>query len=114
MIVNKSSPYTNFNPANYIWEPKFYDIFANGDGQYLYPCEDGKPCTSIRLSNIRDGLEDWELFIKLKQSNGANDVDDGIQLIEEMVRGARDWENIGKRKLEMIRLEIAKKILQQD
>ena len=114
LIVNQSSPYTDFDPANYIWEPKFYDIFANGDGQYLYPCEDGKPCTSIRLSNIRDGLEDWELFAKLRQSNVVENVDGGIQLIEEMVRSARDWEDIGKRKLEIIRLEIAKMILQNN
>ena len=112
--MNQSSPYTDFDPANYIWEPKFYDIFANGDGQYLYPCEDGKPCTSIRLSNIRDGLEDWELFAKLRQSNVVENVDGGIQLIEEMVRSARDWEDIGKRKLEIIRLEIAKMILQNN
>ena len=49
LIVNKSSPYTSFPVSNYVWEPKYYDIFANGDGLYLYPCEDGKPCSSIRL-----------------------------------------------------------------
>ena len=44
----------------------------------------------------------------------VENVDGGIQLIEEMVRSARDWEDIGKRKLEIIRLEIAKMILQKN
>ena len=100
--VNNSSPFTDFPPANYIWEPKFYDIFANGDGNYLYPCESG-PCPSIRLSNIRDGLEDWELFSRLSPEVGT-------PLITKMVRGPRDWENIGHRGLELIRKEAANEI----
>ena len=119
LIVNKSSPYTSFPVSNYIWEPKYYDIFANGDGQYLYPCEGGKPCSSIRLSNIRDGLEDWELFSQLKKKShhtsslvkSNDDVEYGIGLIEEIVRGARDWENVGNRKLEIIRENIAKRLM---
>ena len=117
--MNKSSPYTSFPVSNYIWEPKYYDIFANGDGQYLYPCEGGKPCSSIRLSNIRDGLEDWELFSQLKKKShhtsslvkSNDDVEYGIGLIEEIVRGARDWENVGNRKLEIIRENIAKRLM---
>eukprot|EP00928_Gymnodinium_smaydae_P028478 TRINITY_DN21709_c0_g1_i1.p1 TRINITY_DN21709_c0_g1~~TRINITY_DN21709_c0_g1_i1.p1 ORF type:complete len:613 (-),score=49.12 TRINITY_DN21709_c0_g1_i1:124-1962(-) len=75
--------FTDFPPANYIWQPEYYDIFANGDGQYLYPCEHG-PCSTIRLSAIRDGLEDWELFLAL----GANH---SIPLLRRLVRSATDW-----------------------
>jgi hypothetical protein len=32
----------------------------NGDGYLLYPGEDGKPCSSIRLEALREGLEDYE------------------------------------------------------
>ena len=32
-----------------------------------------------------------------------DDVEYGIGLIEEIVRGARDWENVGNRKLEIIK-----------
>lgn len=42
----------------------------NGDGVLLYPGEDG-PIGSIRLENIRDGLEDVELLYAYKQRFGA-------------------------------------------
>jgi hypothetical protein len=29
---------------------------ANGDGNLIYPCAEG-PCSTIRLKNIRDGIE---------------------------------------------------------
>lgn len=35
------------------------DKFINGEGYLLYPGTDG-PLSSIRLENIRDGIEDWE------------------------------------------------------
>lgn len=75
--------YTDFPPANFIWEPKYNDIFANGDGQYLYPCEGG-PCATTRLSAIRDGLEDWELFAALGGAKAA-------PLLRRLVRNASDW-----------------------
>lgn len=28
------------------------------DGSFIYPCQAG-PCGSIRLKNLRDGIEDW-------------------------------------------------------
>ena len=72
------------------------------------------------MSNIRDGLEDWELFSQLKKKShhtssslvkSNDDVEYGIGLIEEIVRGARDWENVGNRKLEIIRENIAKRLM---
>ena len=55
---------TNFDPANYIWYPRT-DIFANGDGNFVYPRENG-PVPSIRLHNLRDGFEDAELLHMLR------------------------------------------------
>ena len=58
---------TDFDPANYIWLPRT-DIFANGDGNFVYPGTSG-PIPTIRLHNLRDGFEDAELFrmLDLKQ-----------------------------------------------
>jgi hypothetical protein len=40
-----------------------------GDGQLLYPGVDG-PIASIRLANIRDGLEDYEYLWLLAHRSG--------------------------------------------
>ena len=61
---------TDFSPANYIWLPRT-DIFANGDGNFVYPGPEG-PLASARLHNLRDGFEDAELFrlLPLEQVSG--------------------------------------------
>ena len=38
----------------------------NCDGMLFYPGPKGTPCPSIRLENIRDGIEDWESFHMLR------------------------------------------------
>ena len=81
-------------------QPQYFDIFANGDGQYLYPCEGGAPCGSVRLSGLRDGLEDWELFSRVEA--GA-----GVALLQQMVRGPRDWEFAGHSLMESLRAQAA-------
>lgn len=40
-----------------------------GDGRLLYPAADGTPIGSIRLANLRDGLEDYELLYLLERKN---------------------------------------------
>ena len=80
--INGSTPYTNFNPGNYVWAPQYDDIFANGDGQYVYPGPNG-PIGTTRLETIRDGLEDWELFLM------AGDA--VVPLLAQLVRSATDW-----------------------
>ena len=54
---------TDFDPGNYIWYPRT-DIFANGDGNFVYPGADG-PIPTVRLHNLRDEFEDAETFRKL-------------------------------------------------
>ena len=63
---------TDFDPANYVWYPET-DIFANGDGNLLYPGSQG-PVPSVRLHNMRDGFEDAELLKMLTPSEAQSVV----------------------------------------
>ena len=47
------------------WDPSTYKD-ANGDGSLFYPGPDG-PLASIRLQNYRDGMEDYNLLVELRQ-----------------------------------------------
>jgi hypothetical protein len=38
---------------------------TNGDGMLFYPGPDG-PFSSVRFENIRDGIEDWEGHLALR------------------------------------------------
>ena len=52
------------------WDPATFRNKAgkahNGDGQLIYPGPAGKPLPSIRLENLRDGIEDYEYFWLLR------------------------------------------------
>lgn len=52
-IDDDGGPYTSWNPNSF---PGF-----NGDGHLIYGGKNG-PMSSVRLANIRDGLEDYEYF----------------------------------------------------
>ncbi len=39
----------------------------NGDGNLVYPCRDGSLLSSIRLENLRDGIQDYEYLAMLKE-----------------------------------------------
>jgi hypothetical protein len=53
-------------------EPRQYDA-ANGDGFLLYPALEGAagPVASIRLKNVRDGIEDYALLRLLRNRLGV-------------------------------------------
>jgi hypothetical protein len=57
---------------------------SGGDGVLLYPGVDG-PLSSIRLENIGDGLEDYELFRKLRNVTLRD------QLITQLVQSGDQW-----------------------
>lgn len=59
---------TDFDPSNYIWAPRT-DIFANGDGMFVYPGPEGKPIGSARLANVRDAIEDRALLRMAAQAH---------------------------------------------
>lgn len=44
--------------------------FLHGDGVLIYPLADGRPAGSIRLANLRDGMEDYEYLRALGQARG--------------------------------------------
>ena len=71
---------TDFSPASW---PDGLPGSANGDGNFLYPCVSG-PCASIRLKQLRDGIEDYELFSRLSEGERA-------PLLARLVRNASDW-----------------------
>ena len=73
---------TDFDPANYIWLPNTA-IFANGDGNFVYPGVDG-PIQTIRLRNLRDGFEDIELFRML-------DIDKVKEIASPVVSSATSY-----------------------
>lgn len=98
LVQNMSSPFVQFPVGNYIWQPAINDIFANGDGQFVYPCEGGLPCGSVRLSALRDGLEDWDGLLSV-----ASDPAAAAQMVEQVVRGPDDWDWLGWRRMEQIR-----------
>lgn len=58
-----SGPYTSFDPRTGYYESGQGDV--DGDGNFFYPGPTG-PVPSIRLENIRDGLEDYEYLHLLK------------------------------------------------
>eukprot|EP01064_Diplonema_japonicum_P031991 TRINITY_DN5913_c0_g1_i1.p1 TRINITY_DN5913_c0_g1~~TRINITY_DN5913_c0_g1_i1.p1 ORF type:complete len:515 (+),score=62.55 TRINITY_DN5913_c0_g1_i1:207-1751(+) len=79
------SPMTDFPPANYIWAPRT-DIFANGDGQFLYPGVGGMAVPSARLLLQRDAVEDVVL-LKLAL---AKDKVQTMSIINKIVRSPTD------------------------
>lgn len=69
---------TNFNPAT--WNGNGASILtggANGDGSFTYPGPHGL-LSSIRLENIRDGIEDWSLFSMLGMNHTLSSAADLI------------------------------------
>lgn len=42
-------------------------MFKNGMGNYVYPGKDGRILPSLRLENLRDGVEDYEYLVLLKK-----------------------------------------------
>ena len=66
---------TDFNPATF--------RTANGDGSFTYPGEAG-PLATIRLVNIADGIEDWQLFSRLGTSGGSS-ISHADDLITQLI-----------------------------
>jgi hypothetical protein len=51
------------------WQANTFGKY-NGDGYLMYPGPEGKLLSSIRLENLRDGFQDWELLAMLKERGG--------------------------------------------
>ncbi len=71
-----SQPWPLGNRAK--WDSRSYD-WANGDGLLVYPGPNGRPLASLRLSILRDAIEDWEvLFLLQRAVEKANAEPSGI------------------------------------
>ena len=116
---------TDFDPASIIWcGSKLYDFWVNGDGYYserwrfplcliarlppadtariahsVYPGPDG-PISTSRLEEIRDALEDMELFRMVPEAKRA-------AAVAKLVRGPKDHDDDPLR-LEAVRREIGR------
>ena len=81
---------TDFDPANYIWSPRT-DIFANGDGQFVYPGVDAAgapaPVSSARLELQRDAVEDAALLRQARRALGADAL---RKFTQKLVRSPTD------------------------
>jgi len=75
-----STALTDFAPGTF---PNPDPGSANGDGSFTYPGEGGKPLGSIRLANIADGIEDWELLNKLGATEAS--ISRAADLIAQLV-----------------------------
>jgi hypothetical protein len=53
------------------WQANTFGKY-NGDGYLIYPGPEGKLLSSIRLENLRDGFQDWELLAMLKARGGPH------------------------------------------
>jgi hypothetical protein len=58
----KKWPDIPWDTYSFISGPNSY----NGDGQLVYPGPDMTPFSSVRLENIRDGIEDYESLFLLR------------------------------------------------
>ncbi len=70
------------SPKRDPWFDPGFRIRFNGDGFLFYPGDDAGidgPVASIRLKNLRDGMEDYEYFAILQQLGGKDVVDKVVQ-----------------------------------
>ena len=76
------------------WDPASYKT-NNGAGDLFYAGEDG-PITTIRLENVRDGIEDFELLHSLA---GVRGDDDQVvrALVADLIRSLTDFERSAER-----------------
>jgi hypothetical protein len=72
------------SPTRNPWDSPGFRVNFNGEGMLFYPGDDAGiegPIASIRLKNLRDGMEDYEYFVLLEKAKGK-------EAVEEIVRAA--------------------------
>jgi hypothetical protein len=70
-----------FSPDRNPWDDPGFRVRWNGDGALFYPGREAGvdgPIASIRLKNLRDGLEDYEYFVILEGLGGGDAVDQAV------------------------------------
>jgi hypothetical protein len=101
----------NWTPTQDVWtNPVTYGDQYNMEGSLLYPGADAGVqgfITSIRLKQIREGLEDYEYFMILAQRRSRLAADD---VVKKVARSWQDWDDDARHLVEA-RAEIARLIL---
>jgi hypothetical protein len=70
------------SPQRDPWDSPGFRLNFNGEGMLFYPGEDAGidgPITTIRLKNLRDGMEDYEYFVLLERAKGKAAVDEIVR-----------------------------------
>jgi hypothetical protein len=108
------------------WIPYFRSVVrkdaspstTNGGGNMMYPGPDFQPIPSIRLKNLRDGMQDYEYFVilknnieKLKKIDPKDELAAEAEIalsLDEVLKGAVEYtkkpEEINKKKIELANL----------
>ncbi len=101
-----------FAPTRNPWDDPGFRIRFNGDGFLFYPGDDAGidgPIASIRLKNLREGMEDYEYFAILEQRGGKEIVD---KIVQEAVPTWGSWKQDAYTILKL-RKKLAENILNQ-
>ena len=102
---------TNWDPNRDVWtNPVTYENQYNMEGSLLYPGADAGVqgfIASIRLKQIREGLEDYEYLAILARRRGRAVVQG---MVKKIARSWHDWDGDARHLLE-VRTEIAKSIV---
>ncbi len=81
-IIDGTDPYLDWKPTT-VWN-------MTGDGCLTYPMAAG-PASSIRLENIRDGLEDYDYLAILADAQGRETANGYVErLVKTMTDFSRD------------------------
>jgi hypothetical protein len=94
------------------WDSPGFRVRFNGEGALFYPGEDAGiegPIASIRLKNLRDGMEDYEYFVLLEKRGGGAVVD---EIVRSAVPTWGTW-NQDPRRLLGLRERLAREILRR-
>ena len=70
------------SPQRNPWDSPGFRVNFNGEGMLFYPGEDAGidgPIATIRLKNLRDGMEDYEYFTLLEKRKGKEAVDEIVR-----------------------------------
>jgi Domain of unknown function (DUF4091) len=102
---------TNWAPTQDVWtNPVTYEDHYNMEGSLLYPGADAGVqgfITSIRLKQIREGLEDYEYLAILARRRSRIVAQ---SMVKKIARSWHDWDTDGRHLLE-VRAEIARSIV---
>ncbi len=71
------------------WNPVYRETLPDGDGQIICAGPDG-PLSTVRLENIRDGMEDYEYWWLLDQALAAGDGPASAQAAARAVQAVPD------------------------